>query len=158
MNEDPAARVQTAIAAIHPDLRVEVHHGSTATADGAAAAAGCELGQIVKSMLFIAATRPLLALVAGDRRADTARLAHLLGVPRKRLRLATPEEVVATTGYAIGGVPPLGHPAPIETLIDASFDRYDELFAAAGSDHAVFRIPRTLLVELTRGRVAEFTA
>lgn len=158
MNDDPAAHVQTVIAALHPDLRVEIHDGSTATADGAAAAAGCELGQIVKSMLFITGTRPLLALVAGDRKADTSRLAVLLGVPRKRLRLATPDEVVTATGYPIGGVPPLGHPAPIETIIDASFDRYDELFAAAGTAHAVFRIRRPLLVELTGGRVAEFTA
>lgn len=158
MNDDPAARVQAAIAALRPDLRIEIHEGSTATAEGAAVAADCELGQIVKSLLFIAVTRPLLALVAGDRKADVRRLAVLLGVPRKRLRLATPDEVIQATGYPIGGVPPLGHPARIETVIDASFARYDELFAAAGTAHAVFRIPRPLLVELTGGRVAEFTA
>ncbi|HZQ37897.1 MAG TPA: YbaK/EbsC family protein [Dehalococcoidia bacterium] len=157
MTADPAARVQAAIAKLHPDLCVEIHDGSTATADGAAAAAGCELGQIVKSLLFIAVERPVLALVAGDRKVDVSRLAVLLGVPRKRLRLATPNEVVEITGYAIGGVPPLGHPAPIETVVDASFTRYGELFAAAGTAHAVFRIPRPLLVELTGGRVAEFT-
>ncbi len=157
-NEDSAARVQAAIAALHPDLRVEIHAGSTATAEGAASAAGCALGQIVKSLLFIAGTRPLLALVAGDRKADVPRLAVLLGVPRKRLRLATPDEVLAITGFPIGGVPPLGQPAPIETLIDAAFERYDTLYAAAGTPHAVFRIRRALLVELTGGRVASFTA
>ncbi|HLZ72461.1 MAG TPA: YbaK/EbsC family protein [Dehalococcoidia bacterium] len=157
MADDPAARVQAAISALHPGLHVEIHAGSTATAEGAAAAAGCELGQIVKSLLFIAGERPVLALVAGDRKADVPLLAILLGVPRKRLRLAKPEEVIETTGYPIGGVPPLGHPVRIETVIDASFARYGELFAAAGTANTVFRIGRDLLVELTGGRVVEFT-
>jgi prolyl-tRNA editing enzyme YbaK/EbsC (Cys-tRNA(Pro) deacylase) len=156
-NDDPAARVQAAIAALHPDLHVEIHSDSTATAEDAAQAAGCALGQIVKSMLFMADARPVLALVAGDRKVDVPGLAVLLGVPRKRLRLATPDSVREYTGFDVGGVPPLGHPAPIETVIDASFERYDELYAAAGSAHAVFRIPRPLLVELTGGRVASFT-
>src|SRR5947209_18724936 len=121
--DDAPARVQQALDALGSGLRVQVLDLLTDTAPAAAAAAGCELGQIVKSMLFMADGRPLLLLIAGDRKADTSRLAPLLGVPRKRIKLATPEEVRELTGYDIGGVPPLGHPQPLETLIDRSLAR-----------------------------------
>lgn len=158
MTDDPAARVQAALAALGAEIPVERYAASTATAEAAAKVAGCALGQIVKSMLFIAVERPVLLLIAGDRRADTARLAPLLGVPRKRIRLASPAEALTFTGYAVGGVPPLGHPAPIETLVDQTFDRFTTLVAAGGSPRALFRIERTLLLQLTRGREAAISA
>jgi prolyl-tRNA editing enzyme YbaK/EbsC (Cys-tRNA(Pro) deacylase) len=158
MLPEPAARVQAALDAACHGLQVVVHDASTATALDAAAAAGCEPGQIVKSLLFIANEAPVLLLVAGDRRADTAKLAPLLGVPRKRVRMATPDEVLSLTGYEVGGVPPLGHPQPLETILDASLDRFQELYAAAGTGNTVFRVDRAVLVELTRARVADVSS
>src|SRR5262249_32213066 len=105
----PSERVQAAPDALHPGLRVVTFDALT---DTAAAAAGCELGQIVKSLLFVVDRRPVMLLVAGDRKADTARLAPLLGVPRKRIRMASSDEVRELTGFEVGGVPPLGHPRP----------------------------------------------
>jgi len=158
MTDDPAARVQATLTALGLEIAVERFATATATAEQAASAAGCDLGQIVKSMLFVAAERPVLLLIAGDRRADTALLAPLLGVPRKRIRLASAAEALLFTGYAVGGVPPLGHPTPLETLVDETFDRFTTLIAAGGSSCALFRIERTLLLRLTQGREAAISA
>jgi len=151
---DPIARVQAALDSVNSGLRVTVSEAAGATADTAAAATGSAPGQIVKSLVFVATGRPLLLLVAGDRRADLGLVAPLLGLPRKRIRMATASEVESLTGFAVGGVPPFGHVRPLETLIDDSFDRFDELVVAGGSAYARIRIGRALLVELSRGRVA----
>jgi prolyl-tRNA editing enzyme YbaK/EbsC (Cys-tRNA(Pro) deacylase) len=110
---------------------------SARTAPEAAAAVGCELGAIVKSLVFRAGDAPLLALVSGDRRADEARLAALAGAELAR---ADAGFVRTATGFAIGGVPPLGHPAPLRTLMDEGLWRFAEVWAAAGTPHAVFPI------------------
>ncbi len=157
MPEAPA-RVQAALDSADSGLRVQLFELLTDTAPAAAAAAGCELGQIVKSMLFIAGGRPVLLLIAGDRRADTSKLAPLLGVPRKRIKMASQAEVLALTGFEVGGVPPLGHLAPIETLIDRSLERFQTVYAAAGSVNAIFRVGREQLLKLTNARPAEISS
>lgn len=164
MSESPttmseaSARVQAALDSVNSGLRVELFDGLTDTAPAAAIAAGCELGQIVKSMLFIAAGRPVLLLIAGDRRADTSKLAPLLGVPRKRIKMASPAEVLALTGYEVGGVPPLGHPTTLETLFDRSLERYQTVYAAAGSVNALFETGLEQLLKLTNARRAEISS
>jgi prolyl-tRNA editing enzyme YbaK/EbsC (Cys-tRNA(Pro) deacylase) len=130
----------------------------TSTAETAAQAVGAPLGSIVKSLIFIADGSPLLVLVAGDRRADVKRLRAELGLSKKRMRIATPDEVLAATGFEVGGVPPVGHQAPLHTLIDASLGRFEMLWAAAGSGHAVFPIAYTQLLAVTGGQVLEFAA
>ena len=115
-------------------LEVEVREltESTRTAAEAAAAVGVETGQIVKSLVFTAAAgEPVLVLCAGDRRVDTA----LLG---DSWRTATPSEVREQTGFAIGGVPPIGHDAPLRTIVDESLRRFDTVWCAAGTPNAVF--------------------
>ena len=125
---------------------------STRTAPDAANAVGCALGQIVKSLIFKGQStgKPILALVSGTNRADEGNLSVLSGEPIGR---ADPEFVRAVTGFAIGGVPPIGHPQPIETFIDEDLMQFDTVWSAAGTPHAVFESSPSDLVRVTRGKV-----
>lgn len=127
------------------------------TAQAAADSVGCPLGAIVKSLVFQVGGRAVLALVAGDRQCDTGRLPAVLGLDGKAGR-ADPDLVRAATGFAIGGVAPVGHPAPLPTAIDASLGRFEVLYAAAGHPHAVFPTSLEELVRLTNGKVDEALA
>ncbi len=149
--------VQTFLEQHLPGTPVRILDQSTATAVEAAAAVGCPLGAIVKSLLFIAGEDPRLVLVAGDRKADQRLLAALWGISRKRIRIADPETVLRVTGYEVGGVPPVAHAMPLEVWIDASLARYETLWAAAGARNALFPISFADLVRITGGQVAEFT-
>lgn len=122
----------------------------TRTAEDAARAIGCEVGQIVKSLVFVAGERPVLALTSGSNRVDTGRLATLAG--SHSARRATPEEARAATGFAVGGTPPFGHPQPVATFLDRDLLGYPEIWAAAGAPDAVFR---TTPEELRRAALAE---
>jgi prolyl-tRNA editing enzyme YbaK/EbsC (Cys-tRNA(Pro) deacylase) len=130
---------------------------STATAPLAAAAVGAPLGSIVKSLVFMAAGDPVLALVAGDRMADARLVARLLGISKKRVRIARAAEVEAVAGCSPGGVPPVAHAQPLRTLIDASLSRFDTVWAAAGAPNALFPVSYADLVRITSGEVAEIT-
>ena len=121
---------------------------SSRTAQEAAAACGCELGQIVKSLVFSAAGGPLLVLCAGDRRVDTAQLGT-------GAQMARPAEVRELTGFAIGGVPPLGHDQPLPTVVDASLRRFATVWCAAGTPSSVFEIGTEALIEATGGDVRD---
>lgn len=125
----------------------------TKTAAEAAAAVGCELGQIVKSLVFMADEKPVLALVPGDRRLDERRLADAVGT--RAVRRATLDEVRDATGFAAGGTPPFGHDVPAWAA--QAFDRFDELYAAAGTPTTVFRIGRGDLIKATGAAVTELT-
>lgn len=128
---------------------------STRTAQLAAEAIGTELGSIVKSLVFLADGKPALVLVAGDRRADTKKLSQVLEAPK--VKIADADTVRAETGFAIGGVPPVGHHAPLPTLIDQSLGRFEIVYAAAGSPRAVFPIAYDMLLQVTAGQVADVT-
>ena len=136
----PQARVAQALVAAGLPAAILEFDASTRTAEDAAAAVGCALGQIVKTLFFMADGRPTLALVAGDMQADTAALAELLGTTRKKLKMGSPEEVLATTGYAVGGVSPFGSLTPCDVVIDESLRRFASAWAAAGAGHAVFEV------------------
>ena len=129
----------------------------TSTAEAAARAVNAPLGSIVKSLIFIADGAPVLVLVAGDRRADVKRLRAELSLSKKKMRISSPEEVLDLTGFEVGGVPPVGHNAPLRTLVDAALARFETVWAAAGSGHAVFPIPYEQLLAVTGGRVLEFS-
>jgi len=144
-----AVRVAERLAAAGLDVTVVEHATSSRTAEEAAATAGCELGQIVKSLVFVDDAGPVLVLCAGDRRVD----AHGLGVRR-----AKAEQVREATGFAIGGVPPLGHPAPLRTLVDASLRRFATVWCAAGTPNAVFEVgTEDLIAALPAGEVRDLT-
>lgn len=128
---------------------------STKTAQMAADAMDCELGQIVKSLVFIVDTTPVLALVAGDRRGDSGAIASETG--GKKVRFADADAVREATGYAIGGVSPFDLPEGLTVLIDDSLDRFDVVYPAAGTPSSMVRMSREDLVRLVGGRVARIS-
>lgn len=137
-----AARYQQLLHDRGVEATVRMLPDSARTAVQAAAAIGVEVGQIVKSLVFLRGEEPVLVLCAGDRRVDAERL---------RLVAARAEQVRELTGFAIGGIPPLGHARSLPTLIDASFERFDVVWAAAGHPHAVFPIAVPALIAAVPG-------
>ena len=124
-----AARVQERLREHGLDVSVQVLPDSARTAAEAAVAVGCDVGQIVKSLVFMRDGEPVMVLCAGDRRVAAGRLG---------LTPASADQARAATGYSIGGIPPLGHDQSLETLIDGSLRRFDTVWCAAGTPHAVF--------------------
>lgn len=145
-----AQRVQEALAACGLAARVVELTVAARTAQQAADALGVTVGQIAKSLVFRAAAsgRAVLVIAAGDRRVDEQALAARLAEPIER---ATPELVRAASGFAIGGVAPLAHPAPLPTFLDASLRRFDLVWAAGGTPHCVFPIAPAELARVTGG-------
>jgi prolyl-tRNA editing enzyme YbaK/EbsC (Cys-tRNA(Pro) deacylase) len=123
------------------------------TAAAAAAALGVEVGQIANSLVFDADGAPLLVLTSGAHRVDTGKVAAL--VQATAVRRASPEFVRTHTGQAIGGVAPVGHPAPVRTIVDTALAGYGEVWAAGGIPHAVFPTTFDELVRMTAGTPAE---
>lgn len=128
---------------------------STKTAQLAADAMGCELGQIAKSLVFVAGGQPVLALVAGDRRGDAEAIAREVGA--EEAHFADAETVRAATGYAIGGVSPFALPPELIVLIDSSLERFATVFPAAGTPSSMVRMTFRQLVEITSGRVSSIS-
>jgi prolyl-tRNA editing enzyme YbaK/EbsC (Cys-tRNA(Pro) deacylase) len=124
-----ARKVSERLAARGLEVEVRVLPDSTRTAAEAAAACGCEIGQIVKSLVFVVEGEPTMVLCAGDRR-----------VTAVDGRPASADEVRAATGFAIGGVPPLGHDRDLPTIVDESLHRFERVWCAAGTPHAVFEV------------------
>ena len=134
-----AERFQARLRELGLDAEVEELPDSTRTAKEAAAAVGVEVGQIVKSLVFMGEAGPILCLCAGDRRVDTDKLGP-------DVRQADGDEVREATGYAIGGVPPVGHDRPIPTVVDASLRRFEKVWCAGGTPHAVFPVATEALI------------
>lgn len=152
-----AQRVQDTLRAAGFDNRVIELASSTRTSAEAAAAVGCAVGQIAKSIIFRGAEseRPILVIASGDNRVSETKVAALAG---ERLKRADADFVRAQTGYAIGGVPPLGHDHPLVTYIDADLWRFERIWAAAGHPHAVFSLTPGQLAAMTGGSVADVRA
>jgi prolyl-tRNA editing enzyme YbaK/EbsC (Cys-tRNA(Pro) deacylase) len=149
-------RVLDAAARKGVELDVTVFDASTHTAAEAAAQVGAELGQIVKSLVFVSDrsgdVEPILCLVAGQNRVDLARLAAVTGEPT--IRRASAREANDLTGFVIGGIPPIGHPRPIRVVMDPDLGRYPTVWAAAGTPSAVFPVPPATLRALANAHVA----
>ena len=147
---DSAKKVQYALDPFGLDFQVQELPGSTRTASDAAQAIGCQVGQIAKSLVFrfLVVERPLLVIASGSNRVDLDLLGASLG---EAIVMADADYVRAATGFAIGGIPPLGHVSPLETLIDQELMQYEEIWAAAGTPHAVFRLVPDDLVRTTGG-------
>jgi prolyl-tRNA editing enzyme YbaK/EbsC (Cys-tRNA(Pro) deacylase) len=153
-----ARRVQGALRELGLDADgVRELDASTRTAPEAAAAVGCELGAIVKSLVFRGARSgaPVLVLVSGDNRADERALEAALGESVER---ADADWVRQVTGYAIGGIPPVGHPTPVRTLVDEDLRRFATVWAAAGTPRCVFPVTPGALERATGGQVAALAA
>jgi Cys-tRNA(Pro) deacylase len=149
------ARVVEALRAADVTAEITEFTESTRTAADAARAVGATVGQIVKTLVFVAGEQPILALVSGANRADVAKLAALVGAPVRQANAAT---VRAATGYAIGGVPPLGHLTTLPTYLDADLRPYARVWAAAGTPNAVFPITPADLERITGARVVNLAA
>jgi prolyl-tRNA editing enzyme YbaK/EbsC (Cys-tRNA(Pro) deacylase) len=148
-----ARRVQDALSAAGFTNAVVELPDSARTAVDAAAAVGCDVGQIVKSLLFeaVPSGRAVLVAASGSHRVDEQAVAAVLG---ERTVRASPDFVRARTGFAIGGVPPIGHAEPVVTVVDEALLAYDRIWAAAGHPHAVFALTPAELVRMTAGTVA----
>jgi prolyl-tRNA editing enzyme YbaK/EbsC (Cys-tRNA(Pro) deacylase) len=151
-----AQKVQRALEDLGFTLQVVELPASTRTAVEAAQAVGCQVGQIVKSLVFKGkrSGRPILVEASGVNRVDEKKLEALIGEP---LGKADADFVRQVTGFVIGGVPPVGHAQPLETFIDRDLLQYETIWAAAGTPNAVFRLTPQDLVRMTGGKVVEIT-
>lgn len=135
------------------EARIDELVGDGATAEGAADAVGSTLAQIVKTLLFVCDEAGVAVLVPGDRRADSAAIARLVGA--RRAAIARPDEVAALAGFPPGGVAPFPLPLVREVLVERTLLRHDHVWAGAGSPRHLVRVAPTELVRLTRGRVVD---
>ena len=126
---------------------------STRTAQEAADAIGVSLGQIVKSLVFLADDQPILVLASGPNRTDTAKLARQMGA--REVRRASAEQVQAATGFVIGGVPPIGHSQSLPIYFDRDLLQYDTVWAAAGTPNTVFAVEPRRLVQVSGAVIAD---
>ncbi|MEL7155552.1 MAG: YbaK/EbsC family protein [Actinomycetota bacterium] len=155
MTSESVQRLMEAGAAKGLEVVVEEFPDGTRTAADAAAAVGCKVDQIVKSMIFDADGEIVLALTSGAHQVDPEALATVAGVAR--CDRADPDQVRATTGYAIGGVAPLGHRTPVRTWIDPHLLTFDRIWAAAGTPRHVFAVDPDALMAATGAVAASFT-
>ena len=153
MSLSPSAqKIQDLLNSLGYNFTVIEHVESTRTAQEAADRAGCELGQIVKSLIFKGKTsnKPILVLTSGANRVDEKRIREYAG---ENIGKADADFVRAATGFAIGGVPPLGHVQKMETYIDEDFLQYQTIWAAAGTPNAIFELPTDVLQKITDGKI-----
>jgi prolyl-tRNA editing enzyme YbaK/EbsC (Cys-tRNA(Pro) deacylase) len=148
-NHPNVQRVAEALQAAGATGEIVILDEAVPTAAAAAAELGCEVGAIANSLIFDGDGAPVLILTSGAHRVDTAKVAAELGLAK--LKRATPDFVKQHTGQAIGGVAPVGHPAPVRTLVDTALDQYDVVWAAAGIPHSVFPTTYDELLRLTNG-------
>ena len=149
LDKEPVKRAEKSLKDFDQSLEVIVLDKSARTAQDAATALGCNVGAIVKSLLFKTNDSFILCLVAGDKRASLNKIKKIIN--KKDVSMANPEDVKSQTGYTIGGVSPIGHLKQIEIIIDNSLERFNELFAAAGHPNCVFKINFTNIQKITNG-------
>lgn len=148
-----SAHVQQTIASLLHGVRILTFEQSTATSALAAAVLGCELGQIAKSICFLVEDRPVLVVASGDQQVDDRKIAAALGVGRKRVKLAKPEECLSIWGYWPGSVPPLAHRTPMaHTFLDLALQRYNMIYAAGGSANSMLPLTISQLELATGGQ------
>ena len=153
LNKEPVKRVQELISKFDSKLKVIVLNTTARTAKDAATSLKCEVGAIVKSLLFKADDTFLICLVPGDKRCSLNKLKKILN--KKDVRMANADEVKANTGFSIGGVAPIAHLKKLNILIDQSLGRFKNVFAAAGHPNSIFKIEYNQLVQMTKGEIKE---
>ena len=153
LDKEPVKRAEKFLKNFNQSLEVIVLENSARTAQDAATALVCDVGAIVKSLLFRTENTFILCLVAGDKRCSLNKLKKIKD--KKDISMASPEEVKTQTGYTIGGVSPVGHLEDIEIIIDNSLERFNELFAAAGHSNCVFKINFKDIQKITNGKVED---
>ena len=155
LNKEPVKRAEKILKEFDPNLKVIILEDTARTANDAATALGCNVGAIVKSLLFKTGETFCLCLVSGDKRCSLNKLKKILDI--KDVSMAHPKDVKEITGYTIGGVSPVGHLKKIKIYIDNNLKRFTKVFAAAGHPNCIFKIEFNQLTKLTTGEIKEIT-
>jgi len=155
LDKEPVKKVKEFITKFDPNLNVIVLDTTARTAKDAASSLKCEVGAIVKSLLFKAENSFLICLIAGDRKCSLNKLKKIL--QKKDVSMANAEEVKVNTGFSIGGVAPVAHIKKLDVLVDKSLNRFQYLFAAAGHPNCVFKITYDELIKITNGSEKELS-
>jgi len=153
LDKETVKRVEKILKNFDESLEVIVLENSARTAQDAATALGCDVGAIIKSLLFKTEDSFILCLVAGDKRCSLNKLKKIKNI--KDVSMASPEEVKTQTGYTIGGVSPVGHLDRVEIFIDKSLKRFTNLFGAAGHPNCVFKIDFSSIQKITNGKIED---
>ena len=155
LNKEPVKRVQEFITQFDSKLKISILDTTARTAKDAAESLGCEVGAIVKSLVFRADDSFVICLVAGDKRCSLNKLKKVIS--KKDVCMANADEVKSNTGFSIGGVAPIAHLKKLNIFIDQSLGRFHIVFAAAGHPNSIFKIEYNKLVQMTKGEVKEIT-
>ena len=153
LNKEPVKRAEKALKEFDETLSVTELENTARTAVDAAKSLNCEVGAIVKSLLFKNGDNYFLCLVSGDKRCSLNKLKKFFN--SKDLSMASPDDVKEQTGYTIGGVSPIGHTNSLQILIDSSLNRFEDLFAAAGHPNCIFKINFKDLIKITNGSIED---
>ena len=153
LDKEPVKRAEKALKYFNPKMEVIILEESARTALDASNLLKCEVGAIVKSLLFKVENNFILCLVSGNKRCSLNKFKKITNI--KDISMASPNEVKTQTGYTIGGVSPVGHIKKIEILIDNSLERFMHLYAAAGHPNCVFKIDFNSLKKITNGKIKE---
>ena len=153
LDKEPVQRVDKILKEFNQSLEIIILKNSAKTAEQAAEALSCNVGAIIKSLLFKNENGFTLCLVSGDKRCSLKNLKKIKN--QKDISMASPEEVKTQTGYTIGGVSPVGHLKAMDIYIDKSLERFKDLYAAAGHPNCVFKINLEDLIKLTNGKFEE---
>ena len=153
LNKEPVKRAEKALKEFDEALSVTELENTARTAVDAAKSLNCEVGAIVKSLLFKNGDNYFLCLVSGDKRCSLNKLKKFFN--SKDLSMASPNDVKEQTGYTIGGVSPIGHTNSLQILVDSSLNRFEDLFAAAGHPNCIFKINFEDLVKITNGSIED---
>ena len=153
LNKEPVKRAEKALKEFDETLSVTELENTARTALDAAKSLNCEVGAIVKSLLFKNGDNYFLCLVSGDKRCSLNKLKKFFN--SKDLSMASPNDVKEQTGYTIGGVSPIGHTNSLQILVDSSLNRFEDLFAAAGHPNCIFKINFEDLIKLTNGSIED---
>ena len=153
LNKEPVKRAEKALKEFDETLSVTELENTARTALDAAKSLNCEVGAIVKSLLFKNGENYFLCLVSGDKRCSLNKLKKFFN--SKDLSMASPNDVKEQTGYTIGGVSPIGHTNNLQILVDSSLNRFEELFAAAGHPNCIFKINFEDLKKITNGTIED---
>ena len=155
LNKEPVKRAERSIKEFDSNRRIICLEHTARTAQDAATALGCNVGAIVKSLLFRVGDNFVLCLISGDKRCSLNKLKKILD--KKEVSMANPDDVKKITGYTIGGVSPVGHLKKLKIYIDSNLERFTTVFAAAGHPNCVFKINFNKLTNLTLGEIKELT-
>ena len=153
LNKEPVKRAEKALKEFDETLSVTELENTARTALDAAKSLNCEVGAIVKSLLFKNGDNYFLCLVSGDKRCSLNKLKKFFN--SKDLSMASPNDVKEQTGYTIGGVSPIGHTNSLRILVDSSLNRFEDLFAAAGHPNCIFKINFADLIKITNGSIED---